>query len=249
MWQQKKDLYEEIKDNNMLLATSTILSDFVIDSELSAIGYLSEVDETVQTLVDTLEIDTNIVVQTITEAQNFNNNVLPDNAMEENEKTINNIYLNTIAIGNFEFTDSQKEIVSQISHQCPYIGGKYVFIARSILSYWLPNYYFDDKSLCNSTSRQAITQVKTNNEFPSIKAIVYPNPTKGIFTLECNISNYSNVIVLIKDLAGKTIITKELNNKNIIHDFDSSELTNGIYILTVKSGSEILSNKRLNIMK
>lgn len=70
----------------------------------------------------------------------------------------------------------------------------------------------------------------------SIFCSLYPNPTENATLLEIYTSNYQQINISLADLAGKLILnkTEEVNGvKNI--PIDVSNLTFGIYILTVKS--------------
>jgi len=70
-----------------------------------------------------------------------------------------------------------------------------------------------------------------------IKSIsVYPNPSNGIFTIKTR--DLSNAEISIYDIFGRKIINQKLISKT--ENIDISNYNNGIYILSVKIGNQIL---------
>lgn len=81
----------------------------------------------------------------------------------------------------------------------------------------------------------------------SIKFNIYPNPSKGEFTLDLSLSNKDKVDVQIVNLLGKTVYNKE--NVNSQTQINVSTLENGTYILILKDGDKIIGRKQLVITK
>jgi hypothetical protein len=104
----------------------------------------------------------------------------------------------------------------------------------------------DDGTPVGITSKQFIFNVKydaslgltnvTENEFN-----VYPNPTYDRISIVLNEEKGINRMRL-QDLYGKTILEKEIVNKE---QLDLSNLKEGIYMLTIFSNNEIIGNKRV----
>jgi len=69
--------------------------------------------------------------------------------------------------------------------------------------------------------------------------LIYPNPSKGIFKLE-NINQKINNIV-ITEMTGKQIVN--LSFLKNIEQIDLSGFRNGIYIIRIQTGEEILTQK------
>lgn len=57
---------------------------------------------------------------------------------------------------------------------------------------------------------------------------IYPNPSNGIF----NITGYDEMLIVITDLTGRTLLTKQINKNNQI---DLSNLSSGIYFITINN--------------
>ncbi len=65
--------------------------------------------------------------------------------------------------------------------------------------------------------------------------LVYPNPTQGGFTIKYTTKNSKEPLVTIRDINGKLIIQRKLNNGF----FDISNYPAGTYVLTLQQGKSI----------
>mgnify|MGYP002013133287 FL=1 len=72
------------------------------------------------------------------------------------------------------------------------------------------------------------------------KIIIYPNPTKGFFT----IASEENLILYnleILDFSGKNILRKDIGSKSA--NFDISNLSKGLYIVKIKTTESVITKK------
>lgn len=72
------------------------------------------------------------------------------------------------------------------------------------------------------------------------KISIYPNPTKGIFT----ITSEENLIlenIEILDFSGKNIVRKTIGSKSA--NFDISNLSKGLYIVKIKTSESVITKK------
>jgi len=72
------------------------------------------------------------------------------------------------------------------------------------------------------------------------KIIIYPNPTKGKFTL----TSKENLIfenIEILDFSGKNILSKTIDSKSA--NFDISNLSKGLYIVKIKTSESVITKK------
>ncbi len=89
-----------------------------------------------------------------------------------------------------------------------------------------------------------VTDIESYSSFE-----VYPNPTQDQFYVDLELSNSSDVQVIIHDIAGREIDKQELSEvRDITLSFDLSNESNGIYYCTVistssKSTKMIILNK------
>lgn len=83
-----------------------------------------------------------------------------------------------------------------------------------------------------------ITGIKQNKIF---KADIFPNPSKGLFTLVIN-ENYTDAVLNVYDMSGRIVDTKSFKNNNTI-ELDYSHLAKGMYQLQFKSGTGNYNSK------
>ncbi|MCO6500472.1 MAG: S8 family peptidase [Vicingus serpentipes] len=81
----------------------------------------------------------------------------------------------------------------------------------------------------NNSDTVNVVILGIENNFQTI-ANVYPNPTTDKIIIELTSSNEIHTILLLNSL-GETIQTKQLNNNELKHEFDLSELAKGVYYL------------------
>jgi hypothetical protein len=74
-----------------------------------------------------------------------------------------------------------------------------------------------------------------NNLASFIGAVVYPNPTTGLFTIELN--NGSVKTIQVMDLTGRIVLANTSSNDKI--DFNISNLANGVYFVKVQSNNSV----------
>jgi hypothetical protein len=79
---------------------------------------------------------------------------------------------------------------------------------------------------------------------PDLNASLFPNPTKGMVTLEYNSSADAKYVLQVTDIAGKVIQSTELNSASGInrHQIDLTEVEKGLYMifLTGENGERII---------
>lgn len=76
---------------------------------------------------------------------------------------------------------------------------------------------------------------------------IYPNPTKGIVTINFNAIATGNILYSLKDVAGKTILDEKLNvshgQNNIIIDFAQHHISNGVYFVELQIKDQVIIQK------
>lgn len=76
---------------------------------------------------------------------------------------------------------------------------------------------------------------------------IYPNPASFYVTIQSG-EVIENAIIRITDLQGRTILDRHLTQLQD-HTINCESWANGIYIMTVSDGSQIVSSQRLIIRK
>jgi uncharacterized repeat protein (TIGR03803 family) len=94
---------------------------------------------------------------------------------------------------------------------------------------------------CTATSSDFIYLITENEETPDQQFQVYPNPFSNNFFVNWK-SNEPGEL-LLTDLLGRQNLSQPIRNG--INDLDTHTLPNGIYIVTVRTGSKIYSIKTI----
>jgi len=89
-----------------------------------------------------------------------------------------------------------------------------------------------------------IEQILDFVNFHDVK--VYPNPLNKLLNVSYNLPISDKVLLEICDYTGKLLIRKDLgtvNKGNHIHQLNTTKLSSGIYILTIKGKRSSISKK------
>ncbi|RME00058.1 MAG: T9SS C-terminal target domain-containing protein, partial [Bacteroidetes bacterium] len=147
---------------------------------------------------------------------------------ESNEKTVNDILLNTLVKG--LLPDSvQINTLGGIARQCPYEGGTAVFRARAILE-GLTGEAFDDEVLC-AEGQQGLVMPPGVNTIPFKTIVAYPNPAHNVVTVRfAHKIDQGQQMALLSPL-GQTLQVYDLPEGDIQFNMDISGMPQGIYYL------------------
>lgn len=82
-----------------------------------------------------------------------------------------------------------------------------------------------------------ITQLVSINETSNLGEVkIYPNPSKGIFTLELNTASLEDLNFTVTDVQGRLVSSELVTSKgNLLKQFDLSSNDKGFYFLTVNT--------------
>ena len=87
------------------------------------------------------------------------------------------------------------------------------------------------------------TAVSTNDN--NIALNVYPNPNKGVFTLNVNATDVKELNVTVMNLQGQTVYSKNNfdNLNNVNEQIDLSNNAKGVYFINVTSDKGVKTHK------
>ncbi|MCX6276246.1 MAG: hypothetical protein NTV09_13680, partial [Bacteroidetes bacterium] len=220
-WLSKKYLYELLLEKPQLLANST-LHDAKTQIEQTPIKDFTELNDTIIGTSDTLQtmaVDTSLNVDSVNtvmmnEMAVANSAIQPEKTAEYNLKVINDIILNTIAVG-VDMSAVQIATVRYIAGQCPYHSGNAVFTAQNILIK-IDSVIADYSHVCDGiTMRKA--QVVQHTQERKLLGRLYPNPTTGIINFDYTLPEGTKGTILIRDISGRNVQEQQLNSgKNSI---------------------------------
>jgi Secretion system C-terminal sorting domain len=161
---------------------------------------------------------------------------------EENEKTVNDIWLRTAARGDAEFDSTQMSQLEDIAWQCPLEGGNAVYKARSLYLMAVDTVFNDDE-LCYGQERSTSSRPAARK--PG-KFGLYPNPAGQSVTLTLDGKSSSFARVVITNLYGGQVFQAQIPVGQSKFTFPVYSIPSGIYFLRVyQDDDEAFSEKLL----
>ncbi len=214
----KQVVLETINADTSLMAGDTILQNFNTSAMNNNMGALYKVKKY-------------IGVNNISMASVTNSSISPNNTIEQNHKTVNDIYLNTIAIGIDTATQSQLNTLFYVALQCPLIDGRAVFEARSLINYFLNTAIpFSDSACTGSQDNHRsikFTNNDTTNNVRTSTIKVFPNPANTILNVELGLQKGEIAFIYLYNDLGQQVQKTEL--KNVLTVVPINTLSSGIY--------------------
>ena len=176
----------------------------------------------------------------VTVTKQNNTAVYTNTVFEDNQRTVNDIYLNTIAsTEDVTVSETQAAILEYIAGQCPLTGGNAVFQARALYAL-VSEKDFDDEILCGGNAPMeafigydeevSIFPEDSKEEIESVQSfLVYPNPANDEIIIEFSLDSKPKLIVLF-DAFGKQVY-KIIPDESGSHIINTSDVNSGIYFL------------------
>ena len=167
--------------------------------------------------------------------------------MERYYKEVNELYLNTWALGIDELSPNQIQKLREIAPLCYQDAGTAIFKARTMLSsvdttdYW--NYCYPSLSTLPKEVQDTNVQI-TEGSFR-----VYPNPANEYLTIEYNLLEFENGQIVIKNAIG-TLVRKfalPSGSKKTTLLFDS--INNGVYSCIFKVNGVVVESTNVVILR
>lgn len=175
------------------------------------------------------------------------NQSLPSEAiLVANRKTVNQIYLESVASDIFLLNTNQQNALLAVALQCPKEGGEAVLQARAMYSQLVENIIFDDEVLCNGAARGSSNERSSSPMIkPNFKVSLVPNPSNDRFALfMSSLPIGTSLILKVCDANGKMV--KELsifNGEVVLHSFSP-----GFYFCHIYVNDEIADVVKLIII-
>ena len=193
-------------------------------------------DSTLQTSMGQLNLVQNLIPSDTTEAKTLVSVIQFRNHFEENERIVYEIYLATWSRGIEEFTTTQYDALLTITFENPISGGPAVYTARVMLDLDIDDFIPEN----GRHSQQVVNS-------PSTKPIgnVYPNPTTGILNYRLILTDYSDIVIVLEDIYGRTIDKFKPFDKNGILRISISDHQQGIYTLKAYKRNELINSQKI----
>lgn len=118
------------------------------------------------------------------------------------------------------------------------INTTYDFYVRAICS-------AGDSSAWSNAGNFSTLNVGINDLSTNVSIDVYPNPSNGVFTLNVNTTDVSELDIKVMNIQGQVVFAKNnFDNVSTINEqIDLSDNANGIYFITVTSDKGIVASK------
>ncbi len=214
-------------------------------SQIAKCDSLLHLDGIPSAIIDSLKLARYNIVQNTSQLLNQNNADLAlvktakenrsdvlnaDNAMinsskiyEQNEKQINEAYLQMIYKDHFELLPNFSSQILSIAAQCPLSGGPAVYKARTLAALIDPDLRYDDQLACSQAGVSwRISQHKAESSIS-----IFPNPAADNATIKYNISTDAQLMIYNK--VGEIIRFENLSKDSQSFVIDLANYKNGIY--------------------
>ena len=227
-WDREKKLYEKLLLDSGIVSNSFLLQNFMDSLQYNNKGKFGELSNELQGISSEFigGIPDSLFQILINAAENKNNSIVPEYSFEEAQKIINEILINTIVKGVYEFNNGQTKSIMEIANSCPFINGPAVFQARSLANFIDGELLFEDYDICSNNPALRKRNPVSSNEFTSI---VYPNSASEKISIYYPLSENATGIILIHDILGALVFNMPVRNINDLTDIDIHALPSGIY--------------------
>jgi hypothetical protein len=175
-----------------------------------------------------------------------NSNINTSKDIEENIKLVNEIYLSTIAKGNFNFSEQQRSTLLSVAVQCPYAGGPGVYQARSIYHIVEPSRIYNDIENCFNLGyyRKSHPEVKENRKF-----LIFPNPASDHAQLLYVLPQDRRAKCIVYDVNGSQVLLIDLAPNSAETSIDIKGLISNIYHFVIYIDGEVVGDGTFSIAK
>jgi Secretion system C-terminal sorting domain len=171
------------------------------------------------------------------------------NMLEDNQKQVNQIKIETTLADATTLTASQIETLERIAGQCPLSGGDAVFEARSLLSI-SKEVYYDDEKLCKNQNQlvENVPISKTVRPLSNSGLSISPNPAYNVLSVSFEGKIDDKGQMMIVNSLGKALKVNNVN-ANQVYSIDVSDIPNGLYTLLIKIEGAATKTTQVSIIK
>lgn len=184
-------------------------------------------------------------------AKEYNSNLVTNYTFEQYKKTVNDVYLSSIAVGMYYFSDTQAEQLEEIASKCFLEAGEAVFEARAMLSLYGEGSW-DDYDVCAEQENA----MKTDEEAKAdsvrqdiIFYMAYPVPAKDKLMIRLTGSAFTGEEIEITDRLGRVMILQRTAASGNVAHINTEALSGGTYQLRVKLNNSIVHQQKIVIIK
>ena len=107
--------------------------------------------------------------------------------------------------------------------------------------------YTDANNCINSSSRDVTVEICTGIKSTTLITdfSMHPNPSKGVFILSLSQTESKDVNINITNILGQKVFSRSFKeyNENLKEEIDLTEFEQGVYLLNIVVGSDLISKK------
>jgi hypothetical protein len=171
-------------------------------------------------------------------AQAMNNAISPNNVIERNWQSVDNMMLK---LQNNALSQSDISTLQTIAAQCPLSGGSIVYKARAMLNTQFRTVltYPNDCPVNNGgSSARTENTAGISNATENQKVNLYPNPNNGTMMLDYSINTDARLEIM--DITGNLVGTYNLPATGTTIKVQNDNLQNGMYLYRVISNNNTI---------
>ncbi|MEQ1746722.1 MAG: T9SS type A sorting domain-containing protein [Saprospiraceae bacterium] len=150
-------------------------------------------------------------------------------SFETNEKTVNAVVLQTLALGLTTLTNEQRTNLEAVAAQCPMADGEAVLHARALLALYegYDPAAYDDSTACNSLRPGTTLSVPGNLTYG--KVLVYPNPAQQVLHVRLDQVDDSLLVFSLYNTMGQLAAQQIISNASKVTEIPVGNLPDGMY--------------------
>ena len=262
---------DTVNNSTDSLVVDTLITNFFAANQNSDFNAIQASLNQVRKLRDTSIVkDSKVYTGTLAGAYTLLANVPDTNAQTANFVAVMSIYLNYMAPGDTIPIDTASlNTLDSIAFLCPYAAGDAVYYARAMLAQNGDTIFYDDLQLCpidstdstghggerlhrvnNSASNDTTTTaLSANSGFGLEFAKVYPNPAKQIINLAYYVNTAAGIEFDLIDQLGVPVLQQTLGNTQNSAQFNTGNLSNGLYYWVLKDPERTIKTGKVAIIK
>ncbi|OQB59140.1 MAG: hypothetical protein BWX95_02679 [Bacteroidetes bacterium ADurb.Bin141] len=186
--------------------------------------------------------------QALSNVQVANSSIITNNAPDEYEQIMNDVEIE-YEIGGMAALQNKCSQVFDIAVQCPHIGGKAVYKARSYVALMNDTIEYDDVTVCAQAGFRKSAETRNTKEEIKGNIKIVPNPTNEKITVTISDDMNGMCEIQFNDVVGKSVLLKELDCNQKTHTLNIKLLSEGIYTVKVNQSNHVSEQFKLIIVR